>query len=84
MISRLNGQRQLPTTNEIRDYLYCAKCDDSCPSTETLKNWQRLSIGLTSYGLQVWCDRHNVNVLHFDLSGNRVRVNPGITKTRVQ
>ena len=82
MIYQPTGNRRLPTTLEIKGYLQCGKCEDSCPPDKSMRDYQQLDVGLTSEGLQVWCRRHNLNVLHFDFRGTRVLVNSGITKTR--
>jgi hypothetical protein len=80
VISLLNGKKPIPVTKAIRDYLHCGKCCDSIPAGQAMKDYERLSIGLTSEGLQVWCERHNVNVIHFDFRGTRILVNSGVAK----
>lgn len=65
--------------NEIGAYLHCGLC---------LAEWQkgrkdvspaefaRLSVGWTKAGLQVWCHRHQVNVVNIDFEGQH---HPGNT-----
>jgi hypothetical protein len=62
-------------TNEIQAYLHCKLCVDeqrsplgrgTSPST-----YSRLAVGWTKRGLQVWCERHEVNVLHVDFEGHK-------------
>lgn len=64
-----------PNTFEIKHFLECRKCAESCPVGITLQEWQDVQVGLTSYGLQVWCVRHKCNVFHADFRGQRLHVN---------
>ena len=56
-------------TNEIHLYAHCALCLESLPAGESASSWARLSIGSTPIGFQVWCTRHDVNVMHIDFEG---------------
>ena len=40
-------------------------------------DWQDLRVGFSECGFQVWCNRHQMNVLHFDFRGNRIVVTAG-------
>ncbi len=53
--------------NEILSYWHCKKC---CAE----KSPQRMSVGWTPKGIQVWCETHNENVQHIDLLGQQVAV----------
>ena len=48
---------------------YCAGLTDS----KSLQHYTILDIGLTDIGLQVWCRRHNVNVVHVDFGGRKLK-----------
>ena len=65
-------------TNElaIRAYLHCALCLEEIPDGVSPSAYKQLSVGWTVQGLQVWCDRHECNVLHVDFEG---KVHPGNT-----
>jgi hypothetical protein len=65
----------IPNTFEIKHFLECRQCAESCPVGMTLQEWGDLQVGLTSYGVQVWCNRHKANVIHFDFRGQRIAVN---------
>jgi hypothetical protein len=57
----------VPNTNEIQGYLHCALClEESEHQTYT----QELEVGRTKYGYQVWCKRHDCNVLHVGIKQN--------------
>lgn len=51
--------------NEIVSFMHCRKCLDTKPDSLSMRQWARLEVGVTSDGhLQVWCVRHDVNVMH--------------------
>ena len=53
--------------NEIVGYWHCSKCcDEGLP--------QRISVGVTAKGIQVWCETHNENVRHIDFLGQQVSI----------
>lgn len=56
-------------TNEIRAYLLCRLCVAEIPPDESAQSWSKLDIGWTVKGLQVWCARHDCNVMHMDFEG---------------
>lgn len=67
----------LPNTNEIGAFIHCALCvaefKAGHPATrgESPGSYARLNIGWTKPGLQVWCTRHDVNVMHVDFEGQQ-------------
>ena len=65
----------LPNTFAIKHVLECKRCAESCPAGVLLNDWQRVTIGFTPFGLQVWCVRHQANVFHVDFRGQRLPVN---------
>lgn len=82
MIWTPNDRHRLTNQKAIRSYIHCGKCEESCPSTMSVKDWSQFEIGFTSDGIQIWCRRHNCNVAHFDLKGARVNVEAGVAKMR--
>lgn len=62
---------ETPPTNElaIDTYLHCGLCIESRPQGLSPEEWSTLAIGYTSRGLQVWCTRHQANVVHVDFHG---------------
>lgn len=60
-------------SKEISLYLHCGLCvqewkDGKAPG-ESPESYSRLSVGWTAPGLQVWCNRHDCNVVHIDFEG---------------
>lgn len=59
----------IPNTLSIHKYFNCGKCMDELPEGQSPQDYKRLDVGFTDLGLQVWCIRHDCNVVHinFDL-----------------
>lgn len=56
--------------NEIVQFFHCGQCLDELKALgmpESPQSYSRLSVGFTRKGIQVWCHRHDVNVMHMDL-----------------
>lgn len=64
-------QREIPATNCIVSYFQCAKCVAEIPSNVTPQDWARFNVGFTKLGIQVWCVRHNCNVVHCDFEDQK-------------
>ena len=52
--------------NNIDLVVFCGSCQEYRPEEVSNKEWARIKVGVTSTGLQVWCNRCDVNVLTFD------------------
>lgn len=50
-------------------YLHCQKCLNEKPGDVSPRDWARLSVMTTRFGIQVWCVRHNLNVDHIKVYG---------------
>jgi len=62
------------TKEQIVRYFHCSKCIDEIPYEESPATWARLNVGFTKQGMQVWCQRHDLNVIHLDFQGQKVAV----------
>ena len=62
---------KLSNDDNIEQFIHCGLCAVSVPKGESPKTYARLSVGWTSAGFQVWCDRHECNVLHVDFEGKQ-------------
>lgn len=58
--------------NRIFQYTHCAKCLKEMPAGVSPQTWSRLEVGWTAHGIQIWCKRHNINVLDLDFLGQKV------------
>ena len=60
-------------TEKIVQYIHCGLCvqewKDGKAAGESPQSYARFSVGWTTLGFQVWCNRHNANVLHVDFEG---------------
>jgi hypothetical protein len=64
----------------ITAYLRCSQCDDDIfrRSSSTIvpspREYGRMECGFTRDGFQVWCLRHDINIIHIDFDGEDVTV----------
>ena len=61
--------RKIPVENTIGLYFHCRLC----PQGEI----SEFLVGYSEVGLQVWCRRHNVNVIHLDFEGRKFHARRG-------
>ena len=59
---------------ELVEEFVCERCAEEFERrrgeflpTATFHDYQALEVGLTEHGIQVWCRRHERNVVHLDL-----------------
>lgn len=82
-LGRPFGRRHAPQpiANDLKIGMYidCKRCLLEKPADVSPAEWARLSVGWTPKGLQVWCVRHNLNVIHVDFEG---RVHPANTTAK--
>jgi hypothetical protein len=60
------NDRPIGSNNEIESYFHCKLCLQEKPPGVSPEQYARLSIGFSPIGLQVWCVRHQCNVVHID------------------
>ena len=62
--------------NQIKEPIVCVKCSDEFISGQTdaksLQDYSRIDVGFTDRGLQIWCQRHQLNICHINFDGNRL------------
>jgi hypothetical protein len=64
----------MKTTNQIVTFFHCAKCMDEKPDNISPQEYGSIEAGWTSIGFQLWCKRHDMNIVHFDLMGQKLKV----------
>tara|TARA_B100001245_G_scaffold210209_1_gene174180 strand:+ start:230 stop:505 length:276 start_codon:yes stop_codon:yes gene_type:complete len=64
--------------NHIEQFLHCKLCGDEVHSgktdtgeSESMRSYAKYELGWTKWGLQVWCIRHNANIIHIDFDGEK-------------
>ena len=70
--------------NQISAFLHCGLCLQELPVGKSAAEWASLEIGWTKQGLQVWCKRHDCNVMHINFEkakhpANTTRKGPVLT-----
>ena len=56
----------------INSYVVCTKCAEEVADIEpkiSLQDYAAIDVGFTNWGLQIWCRRHQVNIVHIDFGG---------------
>jgi hypothetical protein len=73
-VKREKDEHPVPNTNGILSYVHCKQCfvEDGGGG----RGSQQLEVGWTMLGIQVWCARHEMNVVHIDFEGHQ---HPGNT-----
>ena len=64
-------KRKIPVTNKIAMFLHCKKCLDELPGDQSPHDYAAIEAGWTKIGLQLWCKRHDKNILHVDFEGQK-------------
>jgi len=69
--------------DNIEMFIHCGKCVSELGNMkeETLEvspaDYQNISAGWTIKGLQLWCNRHECNVIHLDFEGKQLPAETG-------
>lgn len=63
--------RPIPNTLSIASYCHCGQCLKELPAGTSPQQWAQLEVGFSVLGLQVWCKRHQINVMHIDFEGHK-------------
>ena len=63
--------RDIPATNEMQMFVHCGQCLAERPPDQSPRDFAQLEVGMTALGFQVWCKRHEINVLHVDYQGHQ-------------
>lgn len=63
-----------PDTNSIDIFMHCRNCMPLKPPDKSPRDWASLEVGWTGHGMQVWCKRCDINVVHVDFMGHYIRV----------
>ena len=60
---------------EIALYLHCGLCLEQKTKGKSMAEFKDLEVGWTEKGIQVWCRRHDCNVVHIDFEGQKHTAN---------
>lgn len=62
---------KISVQNEICSFMHCRKCLAEKPTGISPRDWQQTEAGWTEKGFQVWCKRHECNIIHMDFEGHK-------------
>jgi len=71
-------QRQIPTQNGITQLMHCPRCVKELGERKiplSPQQYAKVEFGFTSRGVQLWCVRHNLNIIHIDFGDQKLRAN---------
>lgn len=77
--------KMIENTNEIKMFLHCGKClreyqaDEKIKTTMSPMEYANTQSGWTKRGIQVWCNRHDCNIIHIDFEGTKHHANTTAT-----
>lgn len=54
--------------NQITSFFHCRRCLQERPDGTSPRDFSSLEVGWTEKGLQIWCKRHDMNVIHIELT----------------
>lgn len=64
--------------NQIKETIVCVKCSDEFMTGSTdaksLQDYSKIDAGFTERGLQLWCQRHQVNICHIDFEKKKLDI----------
>ena len=62
--------------NYIYRYIHCGRCLDDIPKGMSPRDYVNNEVGILPNGdIQVWCIRHEMNVVIFDIENHEMYVN---------
>ncbi len=67
----IGTDRVISSTNKITSFSHCGQCMDELPEDQSPREWAQLEVGFTDIGIQIWCKRHERNVMHVDFQGQK-------------
>jgi hypothetical protein len=53
----------------IISFVHCGDCCNEIPAGESLQDYARYELGFSGDGFQVWCLRHDREVVHLNSDG---------------
>lgn len=56
--------------DEVELFIHCKRCYESKPKNKSIRQYSKIEVGRTKYGILVWCQRHNIEVAHLPYEWN--------------
>jgi len=67
----MNEEKIISNLNDIDAYIHCGLCIKEIPDGISPRDFASFELGWTPFGLQIWCKRHDCNVIHIDFEGHQ-------------
>lgn len=65
--------------NYIYRFMHCSLCIQELPPNTSPREWARNEVGILRNGdIQVWCVRHEKNVVIFDMAKQALMIDPDV------
>ena len=64
-------KRFIPVKNSIVLFFHCRNCFYNKPSGINPREYAQIETGFTKLGIQVWCKRCDLNIIHVDFQGKK-------------
>ena len=88
-------RREISNENEIGMFFHCGKCISEMKSgwaqrvmgqPVSMRDYGDYEVGFTKLGVQVWCKRHECNVIHIDFERQKHPANTSakLSETEIQ
>ena len=58
--------------NRIKQFFHCRQCLEEIPEGVSPRDFIHVEVGFTEAGIQVWCVRHEENIIHLDFLQQKV------------
>ena len=69
--------KEIDLLNKIKEPIVCVKCSNEFTAGQTdsisLQDYQKVDVGFTERGLQIWCQRHQLNICHINFEGHKLK-----------
>jgi hypothetical protein len=72
-----NGNRHQPQ-QDSDDFYRCPICEDEAPKHLSPREYSHIEAGFSDRGFQVWCLRHERNIIHIDFMEQDVVADTGM------
>lgn len=68
------ANREIPNTHQIGMFFHCGLCIEQYAKEDppmSRADFSKIEAGFTPLGIQVWCRRHECNIVHIDFEGQK-------------
>ncbi len=60
--------------SDIKLFFHCKKCvEENDKKDKSMRDYSSIECGWTVKGLQIWCKRHETNIINLDFEGHTLK-----------